>query len=79
MYTNVDIISAMSEYQDKYLSINNLPLISSSYLVFFKLYLNFITKECWIVVTFLDDIIFLRKKVFIEIKEKNIHNLKMRF
>lgn len=32
MYTNVDIISAMSEYQDNDLSINNLPLIS--YLVF---------------------------------------------
>lgn len=25
---NVDIISAMSEYQDNYISINNLPIIS---------------------------------------------------
>lgn len=32
---NVDIISAMSEYQDNYISINNLPIISARFSVLY--------------------------------------------
>lgn len=68
MYTNVDIISAMSEYQDYYSSINNLPLISFSCrqiddLVFFKLLFKLYNLRMLDRCTFLDDIIFLRQRV----------------